>query len=125
MSIKCGPARRGRTNNAITTRDATVVVQSESMPEDPLTAEMAASLKRLRKVSDDRQADQQTGAGTPEDSHHRTEEATDRRSDALDRRAEAADRRDESQTRREARLDDRQADLDRRARRLGRDESGN
>ncbi|MEU8821536.1 hypothetical protein [Actinoplanes sp. NPDC048796] len=104
-------------NNAISTRKPTVMVHSESMPEDRFTAEMVASLERLRRVSDDRQADLQDRPPTSStsDAARRREEAADRRQDALDQRSEAADRRDETQTRREAMLDSRQADLDRRA----------
>ncbi|MDY7090757.1 MAG: hypothetical protein SYR96_37415 [Actinomycetota bacterium] len=104
-------------NNAIGTRKPTIMVHSESMPEDRLTAQMVASLERLRRVSDDRQADLQPQLPTvsTSDAARRREEAADRRDDALDQRSEAADRRDETQTQRETVLDRRQADLDRRA----------
>ncbi|GGL16111.1 hypothetical protein [Mangrovihabitans endophyticus] len=85
------------------------------MSEDHLTTEMVASLERLRRISDDRQADLQRRPTTASTSDAaRREEAADRRQDVLDRRSEAADRRDETQTQREAMLDSRQADLDRR-----------
>ena len=85
-------------------------MHSESVPNDHLTAEMAASLERLRRVSDERRAslEQQQPTASPPDAAPGPREA-------LDRRAEAADRRDETQARREAMLDERQAALEQRA----------
>lgn len=104
------------------------MVHSESMPVDRLTAEMAASLERLRKISNDREADlegRRNSASSPEAEDPAKKEALDRRNEVLDRRAEAADRRDESQTQREALLDDRQAALDRRAQLLAGEDGDN
>jgi hypothetical protein len=112
------------------------VVHSEFVPEDHLTAEMAASLERLRRVSDDHQAGRegrQPSACPPGAAQRRDEAfddtldqrggAADRRDEAADRRDEAADRRDETQARREAMLDDRQSALEQRAQLLDRRES--
>ncbi|WP_229068421.1 hypothetical protein [Actinoplanes sp. DH11] len=100
------------------------------MAEDSyLAGEMASSLERLRKLSDERQADLRRSpdvVSPPDDAaQHRTEaldqrdEAADRRVEALDQRDEAADRRDATQSQRETELDDRQAALEQRAQLLG------
>ncbi|WP_030439971.1 hypothetical protein [Actinoplanes subtropicus] len=109
---------RWTTKNAVTARDTTVVVHSESVPNDHLTAEMAASLERLRTVSDEHQADreQQQPTASPLD-------AAPGPGEALDWRAEAADRRDETQARRESMLDEREAALEQRAHLLDRREN--
>jgi hypothetical protein len=102
-------------------------VHSESKPDNSYQAgEMAASLARLRKLSDERQADlqqQQHAAGPLDAAAERRADAQDSRDDALDRRAETADRRDETQEQRETQLNDRQTALDQRELLLDRRES--
>jgi hypothetical protein len=88
--------------------------------------QLAESLERLRRLSDERQADleqQQHTAGPPDDAAQRRAEALDVRDDALGHRAETADRRDETQERREAMLNDRKTTLDQREQLLDRRES--
>lgn len=120
--------------SAVSPRSTTVVAHSEFMPEKShLNGEMAASLDRLRKISDERQADlqlQQHIASQSDDAaQHRVEtpdshdDAPDSHDDAMVRRAETADRRDETQEQRESMLNDRQAALDQREQRLDRRES--
>ncbi|WP_080127855.1 MULTISPECIES: hypothetical protein [unclassified Actinoplanes] len=106
-----------------------------------LAGEMAASLERLRTLSDERQADlrRQQEATSPttdaqkhrgrildrrDDALDRRDDALDRRDGALDRRAKAVSRRDEALTRRERTLNDRQAEIEQRAEVLDKRERG-